>query len=90
MSDELGPITFGKKEEQIFLGREISQHRDYSEATAIKIDGAVRNLVVSSHKKVTELLTQNLDSLKNLAEALLEKETLAQNDIEEILKAEAA
>ncbi|NOX24856.1 MAG: ATP-dependent metallopeptidase FtsH/Yme1/Tma family protein, partial [Deltaproteobacteria bacterium] len=59
MSEELGPLTFGKKEEQIFLGREISQHRDYSEDTAIKIDREVMSMMRQAHEDVTKLLTEN-------------------------------
>ncbi|MEJ2032371.1 MAG: ATP-dependent zinc metalloprotease FtsH [Deltaproteobacteria bacterium] len=85
MSDELGPLTFGKKEEQIFLGREIAQHRDYSETTAIRIDEEVKRLVVDANHKVTELLSENEALLRELAQALLEKETLNLPDIEEIM-----
>ncbi len=85
MSEELGPLAFGKKEEQIFLGREIAQHRDYSEATAIKIDEEVKKLVVEANNAVHELIGKNLDKLKDLAHALLEKETLSSEDIKEML-----
>jgi cell division protease FtsH len=73
---ELGPLTFGKKEEQIFLGREISQHRDYSEDTAIKIDREVQKIVNEQYKRAETILTENKDVLVRLAEALLEYETL--------------
>src|ERR1700692_177730 len=69
MSD-LGPLTFGKKEEQIFLGREISQHRDYSEDTAIKIDGEVRKLVNSGYETAKSILEGNRDTLQKIAAAL--------------------
>jgi len=85
MSDTLGPLTFGKKEEQIFLGREISQHRDYSEDTAIKIDQEVRGLVVASYEKAKKLLGENYEALKALALALLEKETLDGKEIDRII-----
>jgi cell division protease FtsH len=85
MSEELGPLTFGKKEEQIFLGREISQHRDYSESTAIRIDEEVKNLVVSANDRVVNLLGENLEILKEIAHALLEKETLNLSDIQAIM-----
>jgi len=87
MSDNLGPLTFGKKEEQIFLGREIAQHRDYSEATAIKIDEEVKSIIVNANDKVHELLSSNLDQLHAIAAALLERETLVLEDIEKIMKA---
>jgi cell division protease FtsH len=85
MSDSLGPLTFGKKEEQIFLGREISQHRDYSELTAQKIDEEVRRLVTDAYAKTSNLIKDNLEVLHQLAGALLEKETLDGKQIEEIL-----
>jgi len=75
MSD-LGPITFGKKEEQIFLGREISQHRDYSEDTAIKIDQAVKRIVADQYSRAEKIITDNREAMVRLAEALLEYETL--------------
>jgi len=85
MSDEMGPMTFGKKEEQIFLGREISQHRDYSEATAVKIDTAVKDIISSANKKVYHLLSENQQILKDIAESLLTQETLTAEDIEKML-----
>jgi cell division protease FtsH len=75
MSD-LGPLTFGKKEEQIFLGREIAQHRDYSEDTAIKIDGEVRKLVSQGYETAKRILEINRDALQRIAVALLEREVL--------------
>jgi cell division protease FtsH len=86
MSENLGPLSFGKKEEQIFLGREISQHRDYSEETAQKIDQEVRNIVTNSYNKTYKLIEENLETLHKMANALLEKETLDSADINEILK----
>ena len=86
MSEEMGPLTFGKKEEQIFLGREIAQHRDYSEATAVKIDNEVKNIVLEANAKVHQILTENLDTLKNISLALLEKETLGRDELELIMK----
>ena len=73
---ELGPLTFGKKEEQIFLGREISQHRDYSEDTAIKIDQEVRRIVAEQYARAEKIITDNREAMVRLAEALLELETL--------------
>jgi len=73
---ELGPMSFGKKEEQIFLGREIAQHRDYSEATAIEIDKEVRGLVDSGYKRSRTILTDGREALIRIAEALLEREVL--------------
>jgi cell division protease FtsH len=86
MSENLGPLTFGKKEEQIFLGREISQHRDYSELTAQKIDDEVRNIVTGAYDMTTTLIKDNLDILHRMAKALLERETLDSKDIDAIMK----
>jgi cell division protease FtsH len=85
MSENLGPLTFGKKEEQIFLGREISQHRDYSELTAQKIDEEVRDIATGAYKEASQLIKDNLDILHKMATALLEKETLDSSDIDEIM-----
>jgi len=86
MSD-MGPLTFGKKEEQIFLGREIAQHRDFSEDTAIKIDKEVRALVMEANDTAQKVLSDNVQVLHDMAHALLEKETLVQEDIENIIAA---
>ena len=85
MSDKLGPLAFGKKEEQIFLGREIAQHRDYSEHTAIEIDDEVRRIMLEAYDKVKVLISDNVEALNALALALLEKETLDGKEIEAIL-----
>jgi cell division protease FtsH len=77
----LGPLTFGKKEEQIFLGREIAQHRDYSEDTAIKIDQEVRRLVDSGYNTAKGILGENKEALTRIANALLEREVLDANEI---------
>ncbi|MGB8656997.1 MAG: ATP-dependent zinc metalloprotease FtsH [Candidatus Zixiibacteriota bacterium] len=88
MSEKLGPLTFGKKEEQIFLGREIATHRDYSEETAQEIDEEVRRIVEEAENKATDLLDANLDKLHVLAEALLEREILDGDEIDRILRGE--
>ncbi len=80
MSD-LGPMTFGKKEEQIFLGREIAQHRDYSEDTAIKIDQEVRKLVNAGYTSAKQVISDNRDTLEKIARALIEREVLDANEI---------
>jgi cell division protease FtsH len=85
MSEELGPLSYGKKEEQIFLGREISQHRDFSEDTARKIDDEVQKIIQSANDTVIKMLTENMDVLKRVAEELLEQETIVLEDIEDIL-----
>lgn len=84
MSETLGPLSFGKKEEQIFLGREISQHRDYSEDTAQRIDEEVRDLVVEAYDRAKDLLTRHMDTLHKLGETLLEKESLDGSEIDEL------
>jgi cell division protease FtsH len=86
MSEKLGPLSFGKKQEEIFLGREITQHRDYSEQTAIMIDEEVKRLVLENYDRAKKLLKDNINSLKALAEALLEKEVLDGPEIDEILR----
>ncbi|MBA3002669.1 MAG: ATP-dependent metallopeptidase FtsH/Yme1/Tma family protein [Desulfurivibrio sp.] len=85
MSEEMGPLSYGKKEEQIFLGREIAQHRDYSESTAIRIDDEVKGIVLKANEKVHQLLSDNITVLKSIAEALLERETLGLEDIKAIM-----
>jgi cell division protease FtsH len=86
MSDELGPLTYGKKEEQIFLGREIAQHRDFSEETARQIDLAVKKIIINARDKVFSLLKDNRDILNRMAAELLEKETIVLDDIERIME----
>jgi cell division protease FtsH len=76
MSDAMGPLTFGKKEEQIFLGREIAQHQDYSEDTALKIDHEVKRFVTDAYKRSHELLSANKEALVRMADALLAREVL--------------
>ncbi len=85
MSD-LGPLTFGKKEEQIFLGREIAQHRDYSEDTAIKIDQEVRKLVNTGYNTAKQVITDNRDTLEKIARALIEREVLDANEIKMLVE----
>jgi len=85
MSD-LGPLTFGKKEEQIFLGREINQHRDYSEETAIRIDGEVKRFIDSAYNAAREILSNNRETLTRIAMALLEREVLDAQEIKIIIE----
>ncbi|HEX9113571.1 MAG TPA: cell division protein FtsH, partial [Nitrospirota bacterium] len=85
MSDKLGPLAYGKKEEQIFLGREIAQHRDYSEHTAIEIDEEVKRIVSDNYERAKKLITDRRDILDRLTAALLEKETLDGPEIELIV-----
>jgi cell division protease FtsH len=85
MSEKLGPLTYGKKEEQIFLGREIAQHKDYSEKTAVEIDEEVRRLVTEAYVEAKALLEKNYDILDSFAKTLLEKETMDSPEIDEMI-----
>jgi cell division protease FtsH len=88
MSEKLGPLAFGKKEEQIFLGREFAQHRDYSEETARLIDNEIRAIVTHSYEKAKDILQKNMATLHQLANTLLEKEVLDGRQIDSIIKGE--
>jgi len=85
MSDKLGPLSYSKGEEQVFLGREIAQHRDYSEATAQKIDDEINKLINDAYQCATDVLKENMDILHKLAEALLEKETVMGQELDELI-----
>jgi cell division protease FtsH len=85
MSDAMGPLTFGKKEEQIFLGREIAQHQDYSEDTAIRIDQEIKRIVTSNYDKARNLLESHRDALDRIAEALLLREVLDAEQVRRIV-----
>jgi cell division protease FtsH len=89
MSEKLGPLAFGQKEEQIFLGREFAQHRDYSEETARMIDQEIRTIVTRSYEKAKDILIQNMETLHKLANSLLEKEVLDGHQIDAIITGEA-
>jgi cell division protease FtsH len=84
MSD-LGPMSFGKKEEQIFLGREIAQHRDYSEDTAIKIDQQVRGLVDMGYQRAKQIIEERREAMVRIAEALLEREVLEAAEVKQLI-----
>jgi cell division protease FtsH len=88
MSEVLGPMSFGQKEEAIFLGREISQHRDYSEQTAQTIDREIRDIIDRNYRRAREILTSNLKFLHALAEALLEHETVDGAEVDAIVRGE--
>jgi cell division protease FtsH len=85
MSEKLGPLTFGRKEEEIFLGREIATKRDFSEQVALEIDLEIKRLVSENYERAKRLLTENMVILKALAQALLEKEVLDAPEIDQIL-----
>ncbi len=86
MSKKLGPLTFGKKEEQIFLGREIARHKDYSEKTAEDIDEEIRGIVTDAYVSARKILGENLNLVEALAQALLERETVDAQDIDAIIE----
>jgi len=85
MSEKLGPLSYAKNEEQIFLGREIAQHRDYSDETARKIDEEVNSLIDATYRMAKKVLEKNLDILHKLAELLLEKETVQGKELDELI-----
>ncbi len=87
MSEKLGPMTFGKKGQEIFLGRDFTQKVDYSESTAIEIDAEVRRIIQESYHRATDLLKTNLRLLHKVAEKLLEKEVLDGSEIDAIVRA---
>jgi cell division protease FtsH len=82
MSEKLGPLAFGKKEEAIFLGREIAQHQEYSEQTAVDIDGEVKRIVTEAYDRARKLVQENLVILERIAKALLEHESLDGPDLD--------
>ncbi len=85
MSEEMGPLTFGKNEEQVFLGREISTHKNYSEDTAERIDKQVSKIVIENYDRAKKLLSDNIDILHKLAKELLEKEVLNAEELDELI-----
>ena len=89
MSDAMGPLTFGKKEEQIFLGREIAQHQDYSEDTAIRIDHEIKRFVQSNYERAKGVLEEHRVSLERIAEELLVREVLDAEQVRRIVAGEA-
>jgi len=85
MSDELGPLSYAQGEEQVFLGREIAQHRDYSEATAQRIDNEVTRLIKTAYDRAKVVLKEHLDILHSLANLLLEQETVLGKELDELI-----
>ncbi len=90
MSDTMGPLTFGKKEEQIFLGREFAQHQDFSEDTARQIDSEVRRIVTEGYDRAVNIVKTHLNILEEMSAALLERETLSGDEVRRLLTAGAA
>ncbi len=85
MSDKIGPLTFGKKEEHIFLGREIAQQKDFSEKTAMEIDSEIKRIVLENYDRAKDIIVQQIERLHSLASALLEKEVLAGEEVDVVL-----
>jgi cell division protease FtsH len=88
MSDKLGPLAYGAKEEEIFLGREIQKHRDYSEKTAIEIDEEIRSIINNAFERAVKILSENMNLLHSLSEELLEREILDAEEIDRIIRGE--
>jgi cell division protease FtsH len=86
MSEKLGPVTFGQKQESIFLGRDITRHQDYSEATSRDIDQEVRGIVLAAYERAKTLLQTNIDVLHRVAKKLLEKEVVDGAEIQRIIQ----
>ncbi len=86
MSDLLGPLSYAKNEEQIFLGREIAQHRDYSEETAHKIDSEINKLIRNNYERARQVLAENMEILHKLAALLLEKETVMGSELDALIR----
>jgi len=86
MSDELGPLSYSQDKEYIFLGREIAQHRNYSEETARKIDEEMDNLIDRNYNRARKILNENIDILHRLAEFLLEKETVTGSELDNLIR----
>jgi cell division protease FtsH len=89
MSDQMGPLTFGKKEEQIFLGREIAQHQDYSEDTAVRIDHEVKRIVTENYSRARAVLLEQREKLERVAEELLLREVLDADQVGKIVNGES-
>lgn len=89
MSDEMGPLTFGKREEQVFLGREISKSQDYSEETAVRIDSEVKRFVLSNYDRAHSVLTENKEALLRIADELLAREVLDADQVRKLVRGES-
>jgi cell division protease FtsH len=89
MSEKMGPISYGAKEEELFLGREVTKHRDYSDDTGKTIDEEVKKIIANAEKRATTILTDNIDKLHALSNVLLEREILDSEEIDKVLRGEA-
>jgi len=88
MSEKLGPLAYGQRDEEIFLGRQITRHRNFSEQTAVLIDGEIKNIVSHSMDRAETILKDNMDTLHRLAAALLEREILDSSEIDAVIRGE--
>jgi cell division protease FtsH len=88
MTEELGPMSYGEKNEQIFLGREFNQHRDYSEKTAQEIDAIMRRMVDEQYGRARQILTEHREELQRLAMALIEHQLLDLEEVTKVIKGE--
>ena len=88
MSEDLGPLAYGEKEDEIFLGRELVHHKNFSEETSRRIDAEVRRFVEEAHSKAKRLLSENIDALHAIAGALLERETITGDDVDRLMRGE--
>jgi cell division protease FtsH len=88
MSDKLGPRTYGDKQEMVFLGREISETKDYSERTSLEIDREISRIILEASETATKILTDNKETLVKLAEALMSRETLDTDELEALFRGE--
>ncbi len=88
MSDVLGPLAYGQAEGEVFLGRDYNRGRDFSEQTAVEIDTEIRRIVMEGYNTAKRLLTENIDNLRDLAEALLERETLSAEEVDMVIRGE--
>jgi cell division protease FtsH len=84
MSDVIGPITLGTKEEEVFLGRDLGSYRNYSEKVAALVDGEIKHIIEESYKKAENLLRNNINKLHKVAQALMEKEKLGEQEFNEV------
>jgi cell division protease FtsH len=88
MSEKLGPLAYGQREEEIFIGRQITRHKNYSEDTAVAIDDEIKHIVVNCMRRAEKILEDNLDTLHRLAAALLEREILDGTEIDAVIRGE--
>ena len=88
MSERLGPVTYGNKEEEVFLGKELHQHKNYSEETQIVIDEEIKKIIQNCMDKAISILSNNIDILHKLANVLLEREILDSDEIDKIIRGE--